>query len=491
MPIPITEIKNLEFIKDTPILDYFSIIPSDEDIILIDPAGTAFQNDSTNRYTGGGLSRMIYEYFNIMGTEHSYGKLNAGQALLNETVFKEKNNKNVRIIHAVGPNINENFFDLLNKTIQSIENIINSNFKDKKICLLLPLISGGIFKPKNIPLEKYVEEYIKMVISNFYNHKNINVKMFFYSHVEREALTEALKNLNMVRIFKNIINEYKPPSTTSKTTPPPPPPKDIPPETPLSPTPSTDTPSTPLKVPTPPEASSSLSGTSPSGKPSSDTPSFEKPPTSTPLKVLIPPEASSTPSGTSPSGKPSFDTPSFEKPPPSTPSGTSPSKAPPSPSKAPPSPSKAPPSPSNDTPPSKTTPKVPLTPSGTTPPQLTSSSPQPTSDSPPQPSKDSPLISVSNMKNESKDIEIIEVVKNECEKVVILKDTESSLPLVKKLLDDTSIKKYDMNNGNMMLILDKDNPNYKNINSDNITKTISKNGNKFNDKDVKTIERYI
>jgi len=397
---------------------------------------------------------MIYEYFNIMGTEHSYGKLNAGQALLNETVFKEKNNKNVRIIHAVGPNINENFFDLLNKTIQSIENIINSNFKDKKICLLLPLISGGIFKPKNIPLEKYVEEYNKMVISNFYNHKNINVKMFFYSHVEREALTEALKNLNMVKNFKNIINEYKPPSTTSKATPPPSPPKDIPPETPLSPTPSTDTPSTPLKVPTPPEASSSLSGTSPSGKPSSDTPSFEKPP-------------------------------------PSTPSGTSPSKAPPSPSKAPPSPSKAPPSPSNDTPPSKTTPKVPLTPSGTTPPQLTSSSPQPTSDSPPQPSKDSPLISVSNMKNESKDIEIIEVVKNECEKVVILKDTESSLPLVKKLLDDTSIKKYDMNNGNMMLILDKDNPNYKNINSDNISKTISKNGNKFNDKDVKTIERYI
>lgn len=141
--------------------------------ILIDPAGIMF-NGST--YFGGGLSGLIYSHFKIYGKPHNFkGKIKQTEAIYNN----ELNNQILGIkgiIHAYGPNLKPNFFINLEKTIKSINTELGKINIDENTEIRFPLISSGIFKPRNIDI-------IDIGV-NIYNYiqKNIlyNCKIYIY-----------------------------------------------------------------------------------------------------------------------------------------------------------------------------------------------------------------------------------------------------------------------------------------------------------------------
>jgi hypothetical protein len=123
---------------------FISKIPGDY-IIIIDPAGAAFQNNN-NFNNSAGLSAAIYSAFDLKGI-HNLGTLSTGELKFNPNVWHIKN-KVVRILHVVGPRggvngmTQEIFFKKLNDLLSNIMATIN---KDGENTVVIPYISGGIF----------------------------------------------------------------------------------------------------------------------------------------------------------------------------------------------------------------------------------------------------------------------------------------------------------------------------------------------------------
>ena len=183
------------------ISENFEIIDSiledlNENVILIDPAGSAFSYES-NCYFGGGLSGYIYNTFNLTNKSHNLGHIQTGRAIFNnELNYDEINPKIKGLIHAVGPNGGDKklFDKQLERTIQSISIAIFQNFAQyKNLEIRIPMISAGIFGiseycgcPENFC--KYFELYYKLLnkyLCKIYIKKAFTIKLGVWSKDEK------------------------------------------------------------------------------------------------------------------------------------------------------------------------------------------------------------------------------------------------------------------------------------------------------------------
>ena len=167
-----------------------------ENVILIDPAGSAFTPGSKS-YLGGGLSGFIYNKFNLSGKSHNLGHIKTGSAILNnELNYDEINPKIKGLIHAVGPNGGDKkiFDKWLERTIISISITIFQNFAQyKNLEIRIPMISAGIYGipeysgcPENFC--KYFELYYKLIdkyICQYYSKKGFKIKLGVWSRNEK------------------------------------------------------------------------------------------------------------------------------------------------------------------------------------------------------------------------------------------------------------------------------------------------------------------
>lgn len=158
------------------------------EVILVDPAGSAF--DGRAKYEAGGLSGVIYKQMKIGGVQmygqmHEFGQLRAGQAVWNPSVEGV-----VGVIHAVGPNyqgryVDRAYWDTLEKTFKSINAILAlKEYTFKSIKVALPLISSGIFKPRDLDIKEYMGKYIEMIEKYL---RDYTVYLNLFTNEEKDA----------------------------------------------------------------------------------------------------------------------------------------------------------------------------------------------------------------------------------------------------------------------------------------------------------------
>lgn len=118
-------------------------------------------------YSGSSLSGSIYKHFKIYKTKHNFkGNIIETQALYNNTLdYQQLGIKG--IIHAYGPRSEPNFFTNLETTIKNVNTELGKIKIDENTEIRFPLISSGIFKPKNIDIidigvsiYNYIQKYI-------------------------------------------------------------------------------------------------------------------------------------------------------------------------------------------------------------------------------------------------------------------------------------------------------------------------------------------
>ena len=162
--------------------------------ILIDPAGSAFSGPST--FCGGALSGVIYDMFDLYGTEHGLGQIEAGNAKYNDKIDYDKLSPKIKgMVHAVGPSggSKATFDAKLEKTVLAVGKAIYRKFKNEKdLEIRIPMISAGLFSiseysgsPEN--LKAYFEMYMPMVFKYLcrpFASRGFTVKMGIWSREE-------------------------------------------------------------------------------------------------------------------------------------------------------------------------------------------------------------------------------------------------------------------------------------------------------------------
>ena len=130
--------------------------------IIVDPAGSAFENANSQYNQAGLASGAIYKYIGLTGS-HSLGKIESGKAKYNNQLDSIQKEKVAHLIHAVGPNngdskmTHEDYKTKLRETIDNIFTVIKeeSNIDEKsKLWIAFYFISGGLFKGNSIELFK-------------------------------------------------------------------------------------------------------------------------------------------------------------------------------------------------------------------------------------------------------------------------------------------------------------------------------------------------
>jgi len=202
-----SDLEQLETYSNTFTVKYGDILEDLEDnnVLIVDAAGSAFVPDSKT-YNGGGISEYIYKNCNIknnntesrnimFGEKHNFNDKKTTDVFFNTEIQsrnpmcspKDNNEKKpiLGIIHAIGPNSND-FNDFNNNLTTTIKNLfallessaeINSILDDitvntKKIELRLPLISSGEYgnskyKINNKPNREYFKFYLEQIYDNF------------------------------------------------------------------------------------------------------------------------------------------------------------------------------------------------------------------------------------------------------------------------------------------------------------------------------------
>ena len=176
---------------------------NDEDLkncILIDPAGTAFKNNS-NTFNGGGFSASIYKTFTDP---------NSGKKMINQ---KHKIKNNVKssdvfffnehqppelssLLHAIGPDWRkikgnnlekkQKYWNDLDKVFTNIRAAIKKNnlIRSKNNFISLPLISANIYGPPEYKTKdgmlEYLQKYI-LLIEKYLCPFNIKIKLGIFS----------------------------------------------------------------------------------------------------------------------------------------------------------------------------------------------------------------------------------------------------------------------------------------------------------------------
>jgi hypothetical protein len=162
--------------------------------ILVDPAGSAFSGPST--FCGGALSGAIYGMFDIYGTEHGLGQIEAGEAKFNDKLDYDKLSPKIKgMVHAVGPNggSKATFDAKLEKTVLAVGKAIYKKFKNEKdLEIRIPMISAGLFSiseysgsPEN--LKTYFEMYMPLVFKYLcrpFASRGFTIKMGIWSREE-------------------------------------------------------------------------------------------------------------------------------------------------------------------------------------------------------------------------------------------------------------------------------------------------------------------
>ena len=193
--------------------DSFIKEPFEENTIIIDPAGLAFK-ENEKKYKGGGASGTLYTFLGLNkdGITHNLSPINTGEAKFNNELDYTKYNNINGVIHAVGPdnnNNNLNYFDNLKKTIQSINDEI-SKLSNNNYNIRLPLISASIYKPDNINLKDYFKKYIPYVKEILCKNNKINkIYLALYSNEEIDAYNKVEEEVNKGEEVKEEVNEKK------------------------------------------------------------------------------------------------------------------------------------------------------------------------------------------------------------------------------------------------------------------------------------------
>lgn len=160
------------------------------DCILVDAAGSAFQNGSTT-YGGGGFSGQVYEMFDINGVkmvnqEHKFGTDKPATWVgWNSGVDGIE-----AIIHAIGPSwggrkADATFYNILETTVQNIAKEMRQ--KTKKTDIALPLLSTGIFGPLYLDYNEFMGKYIQF-IENYLSGYTVYLSLF--SKKEQDAFDQ-------------------------------------------------------------------------------------------------------------------------------------------------------------------------------------------------------------------------------------------------------------------------------------------------------------
>lgn len=164
-------------------------------IVIIDPAYEAFTGYGEKKYTGSGLSLRIYKKFGLFG-EVQYQNISPGNASFNIKT-RELKPKVKGLIHAVGPGPNlrfTDFYDVLDRTIQSIFDIVKGLLRegtiDKETKIRIPLISAG---------EKSGGNNVEDKINNYYPRFIESIKKHFSLPITEE--NKECKLINPVVLY--------------------------------------------------------------------------------------------------------------------------------------------------------------------------------------------------------------------------------------------------------------------------------------------------
>lgn len=193
--------------------------------VIIDPAGTAFQNGSTT-YQGGGLSGAIYNKFGITGQPHGY---NSNLPYCSANISTANLSGKVRaMIHAIGPdgrlpdyNTPDKFYNCLRNCIFNIADRIRelegSQRLDKDTQIRIPLISSSIYDGDIVSsnMERYfselssnIENYLcpigyNIVVALFSDQEIISFQNFYDSITFTRTNRSQTSNSSPLKLKKN------------------------------------------------------------------------------------------------------------------------------------------------------------------------------------------------------------------------------------------------------------------------------------------------
>ena len=172
--------------------------------VVIDPAGEAFQGGSTV-YRGGSLSGAIYTKFGIMGQAHGYdnGIFYCDAQISNADLT----GKVKAMIHAVGPddrlpryNTPENFYECLKQSTNKVGHLLTkrdlSSRLNRSTQIRIPLISSGVYGGTIVnsdrvkyftELTSYIREFLcplpYNIVLGLYNQEEITSFEDFYDGI--------------------------------------------------------------------------------------------------------------------------------------------------------------------------------------------------------------------------------------------------------------------------------------------------------------------
>lgn len=172
--------------------------------VVIDPAGEAFQRGSTV-YRGGSLSGAIYTKFGIMGQAHGYDQ---GISYCDAQISNANLTGKVKaMIHAVGPddrspryNTPENFYECLKQSINKVGHLLTkpdlSSRLNRSTQIRIPLISSGVYGGTIVnsdrvkyftELTSYIREFLcplpYNIVLGLYNQEEITSFEAFYDGI--------------------------------------------------------------------------------------------------------------------------------------------------------------------------------------------------------------------------------------------------------------------------------------------------------------------